>query len=63
MPISSGITGQRSWACTGSDMTVAVATRMALTAAANRMGTPFRVTDAFEDSNERAGAKAGSADV
>jgi hypothetical protein len=54
------MTGQRSWACTGSDKAAAVATKAALTAAAYRMGTPSHVADAYEDSNERAGAKATS---
>src|SRR6185312_10554274 len=61
MPISSGMTGQRSPPYAGSDKAAAVATKAALTAA-YRMGTPFHVADAREDSNERTAAKAASND-
>src|SRR5882757_2132661 len=60
MPISSGITGQRSRACAGSETITAVAANVAFSIEAYRMRAPSRITDITENINKRASAKAGS---
>src|SRR5882724_410194 len=60
MPISSGITGQRSWACAGSETITAVTANVVFSIEAYRMRAPSGITDVTQDTNKRASTKAGS---